>query len=156
MYMQVPDEHAFVFTQSFQAVGLGLGSAIGAAVARPDRLTVAALGDGGALLSLSEFETVARLGLRMLIVVYNDAAYGAEVHHFGPHGHPLDLVQFPDVDFAALGRAVGLHGVTVRHRRDLGAVTNWLTSGDPPGMVVDAKVVPTVVAEWLEEAFRGH
>jgi thiamine pyrophosphate-dependent acetolactate synthase large subunit-like protein len=156
MYLRVPDEHAFVFTQAFQAVGLGLGTAIGAAVARPDRLTVAALGDGGALIGLSDFETVARLGLRMLIVVYNDNAYGAEVHHFGPHGHPLDLVQFPDVDFAALGRAVGLAGATVRQPADLRAVSEWLSAGDPPGMVVDAKMVPTVVAEWLEEAFRGH
>ena len=73
----------------------GVGSGIGAAVARPERLTVAALGDGGAMLSLPDLETVARLGLRMLIVVYNDSAYGAEVHHFGPQGHPLDMVQFP-------------------------------------------------------------
>ncbi|MDQ6672215.1 MAG: thiamine pyrophosphate-binding protein [Chloroflexota bacterium] len=156
MYLRVPDERAFVFTQAFQAVGLGLSSGIGAAVARPDRLTVAALGDGGALLGLADLETVARLRLRMLIVVYNDAAYGAEVHHFGPHGHPLDSVRFPDVDFAALGRAVGLHAATVRTRSDLQAVADWLARGDSPGMVVDAKVVPTVVAEWLEEAFRGH
>jgi len=39
---------------------------------------------------------------------------------------------------------------------DLQAVADWLVAGDPPGMVLDAKVVPTVVAEWLEEAFRGH
>jgi hypothetical protein len=31
-----------------------------------------------------------------------------------------------------------------------------LAAGARPGLVVDAKVVPTVVAEWLEEAFRGH
>jgi thiamine pyrophosphate-dependent acetolactate synthase large subunit-like protein len=156
MYLRVPDERAFVFTQAFQAVGLGLASAIGAAVARPDRLTVAALGDGGALIGLSDFETVRRLGLRMLIVIYNDSAYGAEVHHFGPHGHPLDLVQFPDVDFAALGRAVGLRGATVQRAEDLHVVSDWLHSGATPGLVLDAKVVPTVVAEWLEEAFRGH
>jgi acetolactate synthase I/II/III large subunit len=156
MYLRVPDEHAFVFTQSFQAVGLGLASAIGTAVARPDRLTVAALGDGGAMLSLSDFETVARLGLRMLIVIYNDSAYGAEVHHFGPHGDPLDLVRFPDVSFAALGQAVGLRGATVRSVDDLRVVQDWVTGGCTPGLVLDAKVVPTVVAEWLEEAFRGH
>jgi thiamine pyrophosphate-dependent acetolactate synthase large subunit-like protein len=156
MYLRVPDERAFVFTQAFQAVGLGLASGIGAAVARPDRLTVAALGDGGAFLSLPDFETVARLGLRMLIVIYNDAAYGAEVHHFGPRGDPLDIVQFPDTDFAAIGRAVGLRGATVRTVADLNAVTEWLDSGASPGLVLDAKVVPTVVAEWLEEAFRGH
>jgi thiamine pyrophosphate-dependent acetolactate synthase large subunit-like protein len=156
MYLRVPDERAFVFTQAFQAVGLGLASAIGAAVARPERLTVAALGDGGALIGLADFETVGRLGLRMLIVVYNDSAYGAEVHHFGPHGHPLDLVRFPDVDFAALGQAVGLRGATVRRVEDLSVVSDWLRSGGIPGLVLDAKVVPTVVAEWLEEAFRGH
>lgn len=156
MHMRVPDEHAFVFTQAFQAVGLGLGSAIGTAVARPDRLTVAALGDGGAMLSLSDFESVARLGLHMLIVVYNDSAYGAEVHHFGPHGHPLDIVRFPDVDFAALGRAVGLQGATIRSVDDLRVVSDWVAAGCSPGLVLDAKVVPTVVAEWLEEAFRGH
>ena len=156
MYLRVPDERAFVFTQAFQAVGLGLASAIGAAVARPDRLTVAALGDGGALLGLPDVETVARLGLRMLLVIYNDSAYGAEVHHFGPHGHPLDLVRFPDVDFAALGRAVGLRGATVRRVEDLSVVSDWLRAGGTPGLVLDAKVVPTVVAEWLEEAFRGH
>jgi thiamine pyrophosphate-dependent acetolactate synthase large subunit-like protein len=156
MYLRVPDARSFVFTQAFQAVGLGLTSGIGAAVARPEHLTVAALGDGGAFLSLSDFETVARLGLRMLIVIYNDAAYGAEVHHFGPHGDPLDIVQFPDTDFAAIGRAVGLRGATVRTVADLDVVTEWLAAGSRPGLVLDAKVVPTVVAEWLEEAFRGH
>ncbi len=156
MYLQVPDERGFVFTQAFQAVGLGLGSAIGAALAEPDRLTVAALGDGGAMLSLQELDTVARLGLRMAIVVYNDSAYGAELHHFGPHGHPVDLVQFPDVDFAAYARAAGLQGVTVRHTDDLAAVREWVASGMSPALLIDARVVPTVVAEWLEEAFRGH
>jgi thiamine pyrophosphate-dependent acetolactate synthase large subunit-like protein len=156
MYLRVPDASAFVFTQAFQAIGLGLASAIGAAVARPERLTVAALGDGGAYMSLPEFETVARLGLRMLIVVYNDAAYGAEVHHFGPQGADVELVRFPDTDLAGLGRAAGLLGATIRRRGDLEVVRDWLADGARPGLVLDAKVVPTVVAEWLEEAFRGH
>jgi thiamine pyrophosphate-dependent acetolactate synthase large subunit-like protein len=155
MYLAVPDADGFVFNQSYQSVGLGLGAAIGAAIARPDRLTVAAIGDGGALMALGEFETAARLRLPMVIVVYNDAAYGAEVHHFGPSGQALDTVQFADTDFAALGRAAGGHGVTVRRPDDLAAVTQWLEHRDGP-LVVDAKVTPDVVAEWLEEAFRAH
>jgi thiamine pyrophosphate-dependent acetolactate synthase large subunit-like protein len=155
MYIDVPDPEGFVFTQAFQSIGLGLASAIGAAVARPDRLTVAALGDGGALMAAGELDTVGRLGLPLLVVVYNDAAYGAEVHHFGPHGEPLDIVRFPDSDFAAMGRAAGAEGVTVRRVEDLAAVERWVA--DRPGpMVVDAKVEPTVVAEWLSEAFRAH
>ncbi|MGH3483877.1 MAG: thiamine pyrophosphate-binding protein, partial [Nocardioidaceae bacterium] len=86
MFLSVPDEYGFCFTQAFQSIGLGLASAIGAALAQPERLPVAALGDGGALMAAAELETVARLGLPMVVVVYNDAAYGAEVHHFGPDG----------------------------------------------------------------------
>ena len=43
-------------------------------------------------------------------MVYNDAAYGAEVHHFGPDGHPLDTVRFPDTDLAAIARGFGCDG----------------------------------------------
>jgi thiamine pyrophosphate-dependent acetolactate synthase large subunit-like protein len=155
MYLRVPDAAGFVFPQAFQCVGLALGNAIGAAYARPDRLTVAALGDGGALLSLPELETLGRLGLPILTVIYNDAAYGAEVHHFRPMGHAVDLAQFPDTDFAALARAAGCEAITAREVADLEPLRAWLDRRDRP-MVVDAKVDPDLCADWLEEAFRGH
>jgi len=156
MYMDVPDGRSFVFTQSFMSIGLGLATGIGAGVARPDRLTVIALGDGGALMSLPELETLGRLGLDALVVVYNDASYSAEVHHFAPEKAPMDTVRFPDTDFAALARAVGLEAATVRGLAELEAVRVWLERGRPRPMLVDAKVTPAVVAAWLEEAFRGH
>ncbi|MDY7106220.1 MAG: thiamine pyrophosphate-binding protein [Actinomycetota bacterium] len=155
MYWRVPDDDGFVFTQAFQSIGLGLATAIGAAVARPDRLTVAALGDGVALMAASELETVPRLGLDLCVVVYDDAAYGAEVHHFGPHGDDLTNVVFGETDFAATARALGYDAVTVRSSDDLGAVAEVIAARRRP-VLVDAKVTPTVVAEWLEEAFRGH
>jgi thiamine pyrophosphate-dependent acetolactate synthase large subunit-like protein len=155
MYLDVPDAAGFVFNQSFQSIGLGLGAAIGAAVARPDRLAVAMLGDGGAMMSLGELETAASLGEPLLVVVYNDAAYGAEVHHFEPMGRPVDLVRFGAPDLAAYGRAAGGHGITVRTPADLDGLDAWLAA--PDGLcVVDARVTATVVAEWLEEAFRAH
>ena len=155
MYLRVPDAAGFVFTQAFQSIGLGLANAIGAAIARPDRLTVAALGDGGALMSMQELETAVRLRLPLLAVVYNDAAYGAEVHHFGPHGHDLGTVRFPDTDIAALARGAGAEAITVRAVADLAPVGDWLARRDRP-LLVDAKVNPDVCAEWLEEAFRSH
>jgi thiamine pyrophosphate-dependent acetolactate synthase large subunit-like protein len=155
MYLRVPDPAGFVFPQAFQCVGLGLGNAIGAALARPDRLTVAALGDGGALMALPELETLGRLGLPLLVVVYDDDAYGAEVHHFRPLGHAVDLAQFPPADLAALAEAAGCRGLTVRAVSDLDGVRDWLTTRDRP-LVVDAKVDPDLCADWLEEAFRGH
>ncbi len=156
MYLSVPDEAGFCFTQAFQSIGLGLASAIGAAVARPDRLAVAALGDGGALMGVSELETVVRLAIPMVVVVYDDEAYGAEVHHFGPDGDPLETVRFPPVNIAAIGRGFGFEGVTVRTAADLGAVRAWLAGPRERPLLIDAKITSSRGSWWLEEAFRGH
>ena len=155
MYLGVPDERGFVFPNAFQSVGLGLASGIGAAVARPERLSVAAVGDGGAMMALGELDTAARYRLPMLIVVYNDAAYGAEVHHFGPMGRPVELARFPETDFAAFARAAGSDGITVRNEGDLTPVRDWLERREGP-LVIDAKVNPEIRAEWLADAFRSH
>jgi thiamine pyrophosphate-dependent acetolactate synthase large subunit-like protein len=156
MFLSVPDELGFCFTQAFQSIGLGLASAVGAAIAQPHRLTVAALGDGGAAMSIAELDTVARLGLNMIIVVYNDDAYGAEVHHFGPDGHDLDTVRFPKTDLAAIARGFGLDGLTVRGVGDLDAVATWVAGDRSRPLLVDAKIVDDGGSWWLKDAFRGH
>ena len=156
MFLSVPDRRGFCFTQAFQSIGLGLASALGAALAAPGRLPVAACGDGGFLMSIAELDTVRRLGLGMLIVVYNDEAYGAEVHHFGPHGYPLDTVRFPETDLAAIARGHGCAAITVRRESDLAPVGEWLSGPRDGPMVVDLKVSADHPSWWLEEAFRGH
>ncbi len=156
MYLEVPDARSWVFPNGFQAVGLGLGNAIGAAIAHPTRTTVAAIGDGGAFMALEEIETAARLRLgNLVVVIYDDAAYGAEVHHFEPMGHDVSLVRFPEADLAAIARAAGAKAATVRKPEDLRIVTEWLAEQRGHPLVLDAKVNPTVCAEWLEEAFRA-
>lgn len=155
MFLSVPDENGFCFSQAFQSVGLGLSTAIGTALARPDRLPVAALGDGGLLMAAAELETVGRLGLPMVIVAYNDAAYGAEVHHFAPDGYDLSTVRFPDPDLAAIGRGHGFDAITVRRSADLDAVRTWVTGARDKPLLVDAKITSEHGAWWLQEAF-GH
>ncbi|MGH3494976.1 MAG: thiamine pyrophosphate-dependent enzyme, partial [Sciscionella sp.] len=156
MFLSVPDENGMCFTQAFQSIGLGLATAIGAALAQPGRLPVAALGDGGALMGIAELETMVRLGLPMVVIVYNDAAYGAEVHHFSPGGHPMDTVLFPDTDFAAIGRGFGCDAITVRAADDLRAVGDWLAGNRDHPLVIDAKISRTRASWWLAEAFLGH
>jgi acetolactate synthase-1/2/3 large subunit len=155
MFLSVPDEFGFCFTQAFQSIGLGLATAIGAALAQPSRLPVAALGDGGALMAAAELDTVRRLRLPMLIVVYDDAAYGAEVHHFS-EGQPLDTVTFPDTDIAAIGAGYGLEAAVVRSPGDLDPVRRWVDGPRDRALLVDAKIAVPRGSWWLEEAFRGH
>ena len=153
-YLRVPDEFGFCFTQAFQSIGLGLASGIGAGLAQPDRLPVIAAGDGGFLMGVAELETAVRLGRPMVVAVYNDAAYGAEVHHFGP-GADLGAVTFPDTDIAAIARGFGAAGVTIRRPEDMTAVEAWCL--DPVGvLVIDAKIASDGGSWWLAEAFKGH
>lgn len=150
--LSVPDEAGFCFTQAFQSIGLGLATAVGAALARPDRLTVLGAGDGGLLMAAAELETVSRLGVPLLIVVYDDAAYGAEVHHFGLDAD-LSAVTFPDTDLAGIARGYGLQGATVRTLGDLAVLDTWDRRS---ALLLDAKIADDGGSWWLAEAFRGH
>ncbi|HEY4576258.1 MAG TPA: thiamine pyrophosphate-binding protein [Yaniella sp.] len=154
-YLDVPDEFGFCFTQAFQAIGLGLYTAIGAALAQPDRLPVLGTGDGGFLMAIQELETAVRYQIPLVVLVYNDAAYGAEVHHFT--GEDMDHVVFPDTDIAAIARGFGAEGITVRDVADLDEpVRRWLASSPTAPLVIDAKIANDGGAWWLAEAFQGH
>jgi thiamine pyrophosphate-dependent acetolactate synthase large subunit-like protein len=155
-YLRVPDEHGFCFTQAFQSIGLGLATAIGAATAQPDRLPVLGTGDGGFLMAIAELETAVRLGIPLVVVVYNDAAYGAEVHHFDAEEEDLEVVRFPVTDIAAIARGHGAAGVVVRTRADLVAVSDWLAGPRDRPLVIDARIASDGGAWWLAEAFKGH
>ncbi|MFC0582181.1 thiamine pyrophosphate-binding protein [Micrococcoides hystricis] len=154
-YLDVPDEFGFCFTQAFQAIGLGLYTSIGAALAQPDRMPVLGTGDGGFLMGAQELETAVRLKLPLVVIVYNDAAYAAEVHHFGSDVD-LDTVIFPDTDIAALARGYGATGITVRDVADLDQLADWVNSNPQAPIVIDAKIANDGGSWWLAEAFKGH
>ena len=157
-FLDVPDADGFCFTQAFQSIGLGLGTVIGAALARPDRMPVLGTGDGGFHMAIAELETAVRLRLPLVCIVYNDAAYGAEIHHFNADGSEPDMstVTFPDTDIAAIARGFGAEGVTVRTVEDLEAVREWVASNPDTPLVIDAKIASDSGAWWLAEAFKGH
>ncbi len=157
-FLDVPDADGFCFTQAFQSIGLGLGTAIGAALARPDRMPVLGTGDGGFHMAIAELETAVRLRLPLVCIVYNDAAYGAEIHHFNADGSEPDMstVTFPDTDIAAIARGFGAESVTVRTVEDREAVREWVASNPDTPLVIDAKIASDSGAWWLAEAFKGH
>ncbi len=90
-----------------------------------------------------------------MVVVYNDAAYGAEVHHFG-EGTDLSTVTFPETDIASIARGYGAAALTVRSPADLAGVTDWLASSPTAPLVIDAKIASDGGSWWLHEAFKGH
>jgi thiamine pyrophosphate-dependent acetolactate synthase large subunit-like protein len=152
-YLRVRNARASCLSHSFQSVGLGLPSTIGLAIANPGKLAVLGTGDGGFLMSIADLETAIRLGLRMCILVYNDSSYAAEVHYFRRQGFSVDIVQFPDTDFASIARGYGARGATVRTLDDLAPVKAWVDDGAPGVFVIDGKINPNLEADWHAEHF---
>jgi thiamine pyrophosphate-dependent acetolactate synthase large subunit-like protein len=152
-YLSVPDQKGWCIPIAFQSIGLGLAAAIGAAVTQPQRLVVLAAGDGGFLMSLTELETAVRLKCAICIFIYNDSAYGAEVHHFAQLGFSLDTARFPTTNFADIARGFGAKGAVVRKLSDLDPVKQWVADGSKGVFVVDARINPDLEADWYREAF---
>lgn len=140
-HLRVPDEQGYCIPLSFQAIGMGLSAGIGAAVAQPHRLAVVGTGDGAFMMSLVELDTAVRLGLGMVVIVFNDEAYGAEVNLFQRDTARLDTVRFPETDLAAIARGFGCDAVTVRDLDDLAPVVAWLDGPRDRPLVIDAKIV---------------
>ena len=152
-FLRVPSARASCLSHSFQSVGLGLASAIGLAIANPDHLAVLGTGDGGFLMSIADLETAVRLRLRLCILIYNDSSYAAEVHLYRRRGYSIDIVQFPDTDFAAIARGYGAQAATVRTLDDLEPVRSWVREDAPGVFVIDAKINPGLEADWHAEHF---
>ncbi|HWK92782.1 MAG TPA: thiamine pyrophosphate-binding protein [Luteimicrobium sp.] len=160
MYWPVasPDRMLMVGT-AYQSIGLGFPSVAGAAAARPGSAVVLTTGDGGGLMALADLETAVRTaGGRGLAVVWNDAAYGAEVHVYGRQGLTDGPMRIPEADFAALASAVGAEGVVVRTLADLDRVAAWRDepTDERRFLLLDCRVSPAVVAPYQEEILRAN
>lgn len=139
---------------AFQSIGLGFPSAIGAARALPDSTLVVTTGDGGGLMALADLDSVIRTAKRAVIVVWNDAVYGAEVHVYGRLGLEQEPMRIEQADFAALGRALGAHGSVIRSLDDFAEFEYWLADAASGTFVLDCRVSPTVVAPYQEEIYE--
>lgn len=158
MYWPVasPDRFMMIGT-AYQSIGLGFPSVPGAAMAKPESTIVLTTGDGGGLMALADLESAVRVaGGRGLAVVWNDAAYGAEVNLYGLQGLAQGPMLIPDVDFAGFARAVGAEGVVVRTLDDLSALERWAATptGERPFLLLDCRVSTTVVAPYQQEIIR--
>jgi len=158
MYWPVaaPDRMMMVGT-AFQSIGQGFPSVAGAAAARPESTIVLTTGDGGGLMAIADLETAIRTaGGRGVAVVWNDAAYGAEVNLYGLKGLAEGPMRIPEADFAAAAAAFGAEGVVVRELADLDALADWAArpAADRPFLLLDCRISGDVIAPYQQEIIR--
>ena len=130
------------------AIGQGLPSAIGAAVACPDRPVLALIGDGTAMYTIQSLWTMARENLNVTSIIFNNASYsvlnielervGAE--EAGPKAKSQLDLRGPVLNFAQLAQGMGVHAVRVTTAEDLIKAMQFALAH--PGPHVLAAVVP--------------
>jgi acetolactate synthase-1/2/3 large subunit len=106
---------------TYGTLGYALPAAIGAKLACPSQPVVAVCGDGGFLFTLQELATARALNLDLVVMVFNDNAFGAirqfQDRVFGGR-HIGAALENPD--FVMLGEAFGARSVRVEPK-NLGA-----------------------------------
>ncbi|MGM7697621.1 thiamine pyrophosphate-binding protein [Microbacterium sp. A84] len=158
MYWPVaaPDRMMMIGT-AFQAIGQGWPSVVGATRARPESTVVLTSGDGGGLMAIADLESAVRAAAgHGCAVIWNDAAYSAEVNLYGLKGLAQAPMRIPEVDFAAFGAAVGAEGVVVRTVEDLDRLGTWAAEDATTRrfLLLDLRISGDVVAPYQQEIIR--
>lgn len=158
-YLDVPGpQQQVIVGTAIQSIGLGMGSLVGLAAARPEDYCVLVAGDGGGTMGIADLPAAIeqlRRGRGGCVVFINDAAYGAELHQFGDVGLDTSSMEIADYDFAAVGRAYGAHGFSVGKPEDfaqLDAYFHDVSNFEEASVaVIDFKVSRLVVADFVKE-----
>jgi len=138
----VDEPQRLLISSGLATMGYALPAAIGAALCSPGVPVIAFTGDGGLGMTLMEIETVVRLGLRVIVVVFNDSALSLIKIKQRASGQGGDeAVGYGRTSFAAAAEAMGAAAASVGDRTELaGALTAALGRDGPT--VIDARVDP--------------
>ena len=133
------------------AIGQGLPVAVGAAVASPGRRVISIEADGSAMYTLQSWWTMAREGLDVTTIIFNNRSYAVlnmELGRVGATGHGeraremLDIGR-PDLDFTSLATGMGLEAWRATTAEEFTASLER-SLGTPGPSVVEA-IVPSVI-----------
>jgi pyruvate dehydrogenase (quinone) len=112
-----------------------LPHAIGAQLAYPGRQVISMSGDGGLGMLLGELLTVALHRLPVKIVVFNNSSLGMVRLEMLVGGIPDFGTDYASVDYAAIARACGIHGIRIEHPKDIRAGLEESLRHDGPALV---------------------
>ena len=134
--LEIPDPASMIAVgTAIQSIGLGFGSAVGATVGTPGKFTTVISGDGGGQMALADLPTFIQETDHGAVIVFNDAAYGAEIHQYAAIGADATAMYLPQLDFAAIGQAMGATGITVNTIEDLEKFASWIRRGEGVAVV---------------------
>jgi thiamine pyrophosphate-dependent acetolactate synthase large subunit-like protein len=136
-----PYVHASGF---FGCIGQMLPTAMGATMANGNKPAVLVDGDASTMMHLSDFDTVVRCKMPLLIVVHNDEALGSEYQKLRAHDMDPETSAIPSPDLGAIARAYGARGTLARTIEEVRkGVQEWVAKPGP--MIIDARISKAVI-----------
>ncbi|MCH2394890.1 MULTISPECIES: thiamine pyrophosphate-dependent enzyme [Oceanibaculum] len=137
VYRHVPFRHPQRLLAPISgAMGYGVPGAVAAALRHPGRQVICLVGDGGFMMTGSEFMTAVARQLPLLILLSNNSSYASiRIHqerHYPGRVVATDLV---NPDFAALARAYGAAGYSIEREEDIRPVLREAVQATGPRLV---------------------
>lgn len=139
------------------AMGYGVPAALAAKLIHPERLVVAAAGDGCFLMTGQELATAVQYQLAILILVFNNGMYGTiRMHQERHYPGRVSGTDLQNPNFAALARAYGAFGARVDATAEFPAVLAEALAFKGPALIeiaVDPEAIsPTATLSGLRAA----
>jgi len=112
-------ENTVLISNGFASMGFAIPAAISAKLLQPEKNVIAAVGDGGFLMSMCEINTAIRLGLNFICLIFNDGGYGL-IEWKEKLRYKRDFfVKFRNPDFVRLAESFGARGYRVSAEDEL-------------------------------------
>jgi acetolactate synthase I/II/III large subunit len=108
-----------IISNGFASMGIAVPGAVAARLAHPQRRVVAVTGDAGFMMNSQEIETAIRLNIPLVVLIWNDGAYGLiewkQMSIYGRHAY----VRFNNPDFVKYAESFGANGYRINHASEL-------------------------------------
>lgn len=149
-YLAATGTRRFITPRGQAGLGWGFPMGLGARIGNPERPLVCIVGDGGFGHVWSELETARRHGIRVVVVVLNNAVLGYQKHAENAGlGRHTNVCDFEPVDHAAIAQACGVRGIRIEHPAEIGAAIRAALAFDGPvllDVLTDPDALPPVAA----------
>jgi acetolactate synthase-1/2/3 large subunit len=157
---RIYEPRTFLWAADSGHLGTGVPYAIGAKLARPDVPVYCITGDGSFALNAMELETAVRLGAPIVVIIFNDRAWGMIKggQKLAYEGRYIG-VDFTDARYDRLAEALGCYGERVTQPGQIRPALERAVESGLPAVLdvlvdVETHIVPpdlaTLDALWME------
>lgn len=153
-----PAGRHIIIPRGYGGLGYAIPGVVGAKLARPDAPVIGLVGDGSFGMSCGELETIARLRLPVVLLLFNNGSFGwiKTLQHLYRRQRYLSVDFSANTDYAAIAEGFGVRGVRVEDAAGLEPALQAALAHDGPtfiDVVTESEVTETPpVEKWLKLA----